>query len=110
MKGCHLLAGLLLTTLCACGGGSPVLSTPDPVPPPPSSDAVSTGGALAEAEDCAADRHEALTGQLVEAVQDRLPHPHRIYRRDQPVTMDYRPERLNVIIDEKGRIRGLHCG
>ncbi len=40
-----------------------------------------------------------------------LPSPHRIYRRGDPVTMDYAPQRLNVEIDpNSGRVERIACG
>lgn len=33
----------------------------------------------------------------------------RITRPGQPVTMDYRPDRLNIDIGENGRIKRFHC-
>jgi len=60
---------------------------------------------------CGAADYAALVGQNVAAFT-ALAHqgPARIIRPGQPVTMDYNPERLNVLLDGDDRIVGLSCG
>ncbi len=61
--------------------------------------------------ECDADDHRALIGRQADALdRDALPGPKRIYRTGSPVTMDHRPDRLNIVVDEAGRIVGVHCG
>jgi len=38
------------------------------------------------------------------------PHPVRWIAPGQAITLDHRPERLNVISDEEGRIAVMRCG
>ena len=87
--GAAALAGLAAGLLCGCSAGT---------------------ARTADAGGCDADRYRAFAGQPVEGVRDRLPHPRRIYRHGQRVTTDYLPERLNIVVDETGRILSLHCG
>lgn len=46
-------------------------------------------------------------GQVSEAA---LPFPHRIMVPGEAYTMEYRPERLIVEVDETNMITGLRCG
>ncbi|KAL2221306.1 peptidase inhibitor I78 family-domain-containing protein [Thermoascus aurantiacus ATCC 26904] len=39
-----------------------------------------------------------------------LPESHRIIRPGDMVTMDYRPERLNVHVDDNGTVRDVRFG
>ena len=39
-----------------------------------------------------------------------LPKPTRIIHPGQPVTKDYRPNRLNIHVGELGRIERINCG
>ncbi|WP_421846257.1 I78 family peptidase inhibitor [Novosphingobium sp.] len=38
------------------------------------------------------------------------PHPVRWIGPGQPITLDQNPQRLNVIVDENGRIAVMRCG
>lgn len=40
----------------------------------------------------------------------RFSHPVRIIRPNQPMTMDYNPDRLTIILDFRDVIRELRCG
>jgi hypothetical protein len=37
-------------------------------------------------------------------------HPARVIHPGEMVTMDYTPDRLNIIVDQNGIIRDMHCG
>lgn len=39
-----------------------------------------------------------------------LPKNTRVIRPDMAVTMDYRPDRLNIFIGKTGRIERVYCG
>jgi len=39
-----------------------------------------------------------------------LPAPHRVLAPGAPMTMDYRPDRLNVEVTKDGIVRRLYCG
>ena len=93
-----LAAGLTLT---ACASTASTVN-PDagagPVPTP-------------EAQPCAAEAYQVLVGQPVGGVHtDSLPRPHRVYGQGDPVTIDYRPDRLNIVVGEDGSIIEVKCG
>ena len=68
------------------------------------------------AQQCAADRAQAFVGRpasrvLGEAARNAAGA--RILRTITPgmmVTMDYVPDRLNLVIDKRGRISAIRCG
>ena len=62
------------------------------------------------AEDtCNAAAYANLVGQdAVAALQ--IPEPKRQYRLGDPVTMDYRAERLNVVLNDTDTITAITCG
>ncbi|GGH04346.1 MAG TPA: hypothetical protein DF715_08125 [Oceanicaulis sp.] len=63
------------------------------------------------ARECPAQQFQLLVGQLRSEIDaSTLPVPYRIYGRDEAVTMDYRPERMNVIVGENGRVERVTCG
>ena len=71
------------------------------------------GGAISEpdAPQCAAEAYQVLVGQPVSEVDtDSLPIPLRFYGPDQMVTMDYRPERMNIVLDADDVIVEVKCG
>ncbi|WP_415182866.1 I78 family peptidase inhibitor [Phaeovulum sp.] len=88
MRGCVAIAlGLLLA---ACQPESPV-STPAP-------------------DTCGADVLQTLVGQPAKVLETmRFAAPVRIIRPDTAVTMDYRADRLNIVIDRSERIARVHC-
>ena len=59
---------------------------------------------------CGAEALTQLIGQPVSAFE-ALDHkgPVRVIRPGQAVTMDYRLDRLNVVLDEKDVITGVNC-
>ncbi len=64
-----------------------------------------------ERGECAAEQYQVLVGQRVTEVHtDSLPYPHRVYAHGDPVTMDYRPDRLNVVTDARGVVISVACG
>ena len=63
-----------------------------------------------EAE-CAADKLQHLVGQPVEAYDFAAEgKPLRILPPGSMMTMDHRPDRLNVDLDEEGVITRIWCG
>ncbi|MDO8883497.1 MAG: I78 family peptidase inhibitor [Pseudotabrizicola sp.] len=83
------LAGCVVAMLAAC----------QPV--------VSDGPDLAT---CGADALQGLVGQPASVLQTmRFGQETRIIRPDMAVTMDYRPDRLNIEIDRAERISRVHC-
>ncbi len=89
----HVLPLLALVALAAC---RPETAEP-PAPETP--------------EICAAQEFRHLVGQSLDRLDIRtLPQPYRIIGPDMAVTLDYRPERLNVTHDAKRIIESIACG
>jgi hypothetical protein len=96
-----LLPFSFIALLTACevqGTGLPPLGVPEPEP--------------AAAEDtCGAARYASLVGQPM-AVVDRTTFPAgtRVILPGTAVTMDFREERLNVLIDGNAAVERVYCG
>jgi hypothetical protein len=110
-----LLAG---TALMACAPASepapetptvePSLAAPvdpQPMPQPPAADPTAPG-----ADACGAAQYAALVGKAITESGVPLEGPNvRYIRPDTQVTMDFRPDRLNVDIDAANVITGFRC-
>jgi hypothetical protein len=89
-----------LIALSACAGPAPGQTggAVNPVPP-------------AAEDTCGAAKFASLIGQPVSRFSaEARQGPARVIRPGQPVTMDYGPLRLNVLLDADDRIVGLSCG
>lgn len=85
-----------LIALSACT--EPVPGPVNPVPP-------------AAKDTCGAAGLASLIGQPVSRFSTQTRQgPARVIRPGQPVTMDYNPLRLNVLLDADDRIVGVSCG
>jgi hypothetical protein len=83
---------LLFLLLAACA----VAETPLPIP---------------ENDTCNAAPYAELIGQDVTALEEVLIMQRiRILRPEQPMTMDFWPDRINFLIDENERISRFFCG
>ena len=70
-----------------------------------------TTGAAASADACGAAGLQSLVGTSVGALDpETLPEPRRVIFFGQPVTMDFRAERLNVEIGKDDRVARVFCG
>lgn len=75
-----------------------------------------TTAGLAQSDDddaqtsCLTDEQMALVGEDGDSAQAILPELSRIIPPDSAVTQDYRPERVNVDLDEDGTIIRVWCG
>lgn len=58
---------------------------------------------------CGAASYSALIGQDAAAAED-VRAPRRIYTEGDAVTMDFNPDRVNVVLDEGGTIISVECG
>ncbi|MHA6265984.1 I78 family peptidase inhibitor [uncultured Aliiroseovarius sp.] len=59
---------------------------------------------------CGADRLRGLIGQDAATLREvDLPRVTRVVRPGMALTMDYRPDRLNISIDENGIIDRVWC-
>lgn len=67
-------------------------------------------GTMPDADQCGAAALQSLVGQP-QSVIDSMTFPDgtRIILPDTPVTMDYRPDRLNIQIGEDGLVESVHC-
>lgn len=82
------LAGLALAGICFVGGamaGDPVAA-------------------------CGADEMQKLVGQNIGAIEGTFPEIARILPPNSVMTQDFRPDRVNVNLDEAGVIVRIWCG
>lgn len=87
----RFFAGCAVLLLMACAGQS--------------QDVKGIGG------DCGAADLQDLVGQPESVLQTmRFAGPVRVIHPGQAVTMDFSPARLNIIIDEQGKIAEVRCG
>lgn len=81
--------------LAACGSNELSVSSPS----------------LPDAPRCGATEYQHLIGQNQSALQGlNLSGPVRIMAPNSAMTMDYRGDRLNALIDRSGTITALSCG
>lgn len=67
--------------------------------------------ALPEADACGASGLQGLVGQPASVLASMtFAMPVRVIRPGMPVTTDYIPARLNIALDEAGKIRRVTCG
>lgn len=60
---------------------------------------------------CAAEEYQHYIGQPLARLDiSTLPEPYRIIAPGMAVTLDHRPERLNISHDAQGIIRRITCG
>jgi len=94
------IAGFVLA-LAACaelpgGGGAP---------------ATDGEAAVADEDACGASGMQNLVGASVGTLDPAtLPSPHRVIFPGQPVTMDFRADRLNVEIGADDKVARVYCG
>ena len=66
---------------------------------------------VSKADTCGAQSRQHLVGTLADDLdKSTLPDKTRILHPNTPATMDYRLERLNILVDESGKIESVHCG
>ncbi|MCG7601408.1 hypothetical protein MHM84_16680 [Halomonas sp. McH1-25] len=98
------LSGACAMLLAGCAP-SP---SPDPAPPPPP---MQESGGECDAtaiQDYRGEEYRAALEQILanQSGAQRV----RVIRPGESYTMDYRPERLNIHLDEQGTISELSCG
>ena len=60
---------------------------------------------------CDAASYDHLVGRSRDVLAAMtFPEPMRVYTRGDMITQDYVPERLNVVLDERGTIVRVWCG
>ena len=96
----HAAPLFCLMALSACAGPAPARTGGPANPVPPAAE-----------DTCGAADFASLVGQPVSRFNaEARAGPARVIRPGQPVTMDYNPLRLNVLLDADDRIVGLSCG
>ena len=114
MRGTGMLAMLSGALLWGCTVPGPPERSPEPPAPPAPARAVAVdraGTAGANARACAAARYRALVGRPIAGIDTAaLPRPLRVVRAGHRITMDHRPERMNVVVGAHGRVVGVRCG
>lgn len=98
-----VVAGLLLA---GCAGLTPTPSR-EPAPPPPVVEARGECGA-AQVQDRVGREFSAALDASIRAESDAAAM--RVIRPGEAVTLDYRPDRLNVRLDEGDVITEIDCG
>lgn len=89
-----ITAAALVLTACATNSGpsDDMIIDPDPQP-------------------CAADTYQGLVGQKIGEVHtDSLPRPLRVYSVTDMITMDHRPDRMNIVVSVDGEVVEVSCG
>lgn len=91
MKRLLLTLPLLALAACVQPEGTEIVADPDP-------------------NTCGAPKYEGLIGQSAAAL-DKMTFPAgtRILRPNSPMTMDMRPDRLNIEIGKDGKVRKVSC-
>jgi len=59
---------------------------------------------------CGADERQDLLGQPLDLHRADMPEGSRFIEPGSIITQDYRPQRLNVNVDDKGSISRIWCG
>lgn len=99
-----LLAAVSVLSLVACG---PTTAPSEPVAETPT--APQTAEEATAQDTCGASQYAAMIGSNIAAVTFPAESGIRIIQPDSIVTEDFRPERLNVIVDANGAITSLQC-
>ena len=106
-----MLSGVLL---CSCATSGPFeqnVAGPGPAEVERVEKPGDAVGGKANERRCAAAQHRALIGRPIEDIDtDALPRPLRVYRVGSRITMDYRPDRMNVVVGADGRVVKVKCG
>ena len=98
MKYALLISSLALTAACAPVPPPPQIGGPDPIPP--------------ENDRCRASVHQGLVGRHRSEIPAAPPGAvWRVSCSSCAVTMDYNPQRLNIVYDDRTEIiQSLSCG
>ena len=102
-----LLMSVALMALAGCG--ETTITTEEAVAPPAPAAAPTTAAEATAQDTCGAAQYSAMVGSQLAAVTFPAEAGIRIIQPDTVVTQDFRPDRLNVIVDAGGVITGLEC-
>lgn len=99
-------AGMLLVAACASVSEPPMAEDP-PIIDRTGDNVMSEP----DAPQCAAEAYQVLVGQPIGEIDtESLPVPLRIYGPDQMITMDHRPDRMNIVLDADDIVVEVRCG
>ena len=111
------LSGIAVLALTGCiPAGEPPIETPRPVASGETAPPSESAEPKPAADECGAGKLGGYLGQLPASdatakIRQTVGHDRiRTIKRGDAVTMDYRPDRLNIETGEDGRIERVHCG
>ncbi|MGQ0533803.1 MAG: I78 family peptidase inhibitor [Caulobacteraceae bacterium] len=97
-----LLTACAAFALAGCGQTTATTETPATTMPQTAAEATAQ-------DTCGASQYRAMIGSNLAAVTFPADSGIRIIQPDTPVTQDFSPQRLNVIVDANGVITSLEC-
>ena len=101
---------LAFATFAVAACGQTVTPAGAPTAPAAETPAAAQTAAEATAQDiCGASQYGSLIGANLAAVTLPADANIRVIQPDTPVTDDFRPDRLNIIVDANGVITSLEC-
>ena len=102
-------AGFFALTLLAAACTPPTEEEADEPAQEPVAVAPTTREEATAQDTCGAAAYRAMIGTPIAAASFPATPDIRVIMPDTPVTMDFRAERLNVIVDASGNITALEC-
>ena len=103
-----MFAACAALALVACGETTTTSETPATTETPVAAAPLTAAEATAQ-DTCGASQYASLVGSNFAAVTLPAGANIRIIQPNQPVTMDFSAERLNIITDANGIITSLEC-
>lgn len=103
----RVLMSCAVFALAACGQTTNAVDAP--VTSEPAAAGPQTAAEATAQDTCGASQYSATIGSNIAAVTFPADSGIRIIQPDSMVTEDFRPNRLNVIVDAAGIITGLEC-
>lgn len=103
-----LIAGAALA-LVACGQTNTPAEPEQPAAEPPAASAPQTREEATAQDTCGGAQYRSLVGSNFAAVTLPAESNIRIIQPDTVVTQDFRPDRVNIIVDAQGAITAVEC-
>lgn len=104
-----LLTACAVFALAACGQTTAPATTETPATTEVQAPAPLTAAEATAQDTCGASQYASLVGSNFAAVTLPAGANIRIIQPNQPVTMDFSAERLNIVTDANGIITSLEC-
>ena len=107
---------LALMAVAVAGCAEPQIPPPVRMSPPTIGSRPVVPGAASEIDSCGLGSIADLVGKAVtettadDARKRSGARTVRVIRPGMMVTMDFRPDRLNIVVDDKGKVTDLRCG